>query len=340
MYQNVKTIYLVFDNSKNIKDNVGFSIRNNNENFMEELKKCTQEKGFKYYDIRTENNSLDSILYEISINRQDTIVFITSKKDLFFNFARPIQLIQLDYVNKDFKYEDDFFININIQDIIGYIKKHEFEKLIKPLEFFFNRYMKIFDIDLETLTKKTTYSTKNKNNLIQLINEDLSLLKMKKILTSRLSIVLYRLFFFDLNAEKTAIGRYFKHELNVKSESYSFKSLNNNCEGFVFRDLHKKPFRGYKIPPLPQLEIKIEPKPHLFDEKINIARRLLKLKVKMKIVAEALEIEEKELNEIIYEEKGLSIGDTIKVLSPFDGLDVPYAEVVKTSSKNTSNILE
>jgi hypothetical protein len=172
------------------------------------------------------------------------------------------------------------------------------ENIISFLDTMFNKYGEIFKIDIKLLTKETTYSVNNQSKLKELLDEDIDLLKYKRILTSRLSIVIYRLLYFDLNAKATAIGNFYREELNVKSKSYKFNYLNNTYD-FYFPTLANKSFRGYEIP-LPK---EIEFAPDFFREKIKIAKILLRNKVNIKVVSEAIEIEIDEIEKIIYDKQ-------------------------------------
>lgn len=156
-----------------------------------------------------------------------------------------------------------------------------------------NNYGKIFKIDIEKLIKGTTYKVKDKYELINLINEDLNLIFFKRIIASRLCVVFYRLTYFDMEASKASIGRYFG-DIFGKSESFKI-NLNRNPNGLFFTDLNNKIFRGYKIKPF---EIKVPDT--FFDLKIKIAKNLLSNNVKLKIVADAIDIKEEELKNIIY----------------------------------------
>ena len=171
--------------------------------------------------------------------------------------------------------------------------------IICPSNIFFNNikevlfnYGDIFQIDIEQLVKGTTYNVNNRNDLSNLLDEDLNLINFKGIVTSRLCVVFYRLTYFDLDASKASIGRFFANHFE-KSESFKI-NLNRNPNGWFFTDLNNKIFRGYKIKPL-----KLEIPDSTFDLKIKIAKNLLRNDVKFKIVAESLEISEEELKDII-----------------------------------------
>jgi hypothetical protein len=125
------------------------------------------------------------------------------------------------------------------------------------------------------------------------MHEDLNLILFKGIVTSRLCIIFYRLTYFELDASKASIGRFFANHFE-KSESFKM-NLNRNPNGWFFTDLNNKIFRGYR---LKYLEMKIPDS--VFDLKIKIAKNLLRNNVKLKIVAESLEMQEEELKNIIY----------------------------------------
>jgi hypothetical protein len=120
--------------------------------------------------------------------------------------------------------------------------------------------------------------------------------------------------YFDLDVSKASIGRFFANHFE-KSESFKI-NLNRNPNGWFFTDLNNKIFRGYKIKPL-----KLELPDSTFDLKIKIAKNLLKKKVKIEIVAEALDMKIEELNDRIF---GTKKGNTINNL------------VQKTYSKDVS----
>ncbi|MDS1314361.1 hypothetical protein [Aliarcobacter butzleri] len=179
-----------------------------------------------------------------------------------------------------------------------------------------DEYGSIFQIDIKRLIKDTAYKVNNKNELINLIHEDLELISFKQIITARLCIIFYRLTYFDMDASKAYIGRFFT---NLFGESESFKiNLNRNPNGLFFTDLNNKIFRGYKINPLfnlPTLPINNE-----LDLKIKIAKKLLSNNIKLKIVAEAIDIKEEELKNFIYgnNTSSLNINNNFRISSNFE----------------------
>ncbi|MCT7482416.1 hypothetical protein [Aliarcobacter cryaerophilus] len=156
-----------------------------------------------------------------------------------------------------------------------------------------NKYGNVFTIDIHRLVKGTAYKVNSKYELMALIYEDLMLIDFKQIITSRLCIIFYRLTYFDMDASKAFVGRFFT---NLFGESESFKiNLNRNTCGLFFTDLNNKIFKGYRIK-----SIKLEVPDSIYDLKIKIAKKLLSKNIKIKIVADAIDIKEEELKEIIY----------------------------------------
>ncbi|PRM87018.1 hypothetical protein [Aliarcobacter cryaerophilus] len=194
-------------------------------------------------------------------------------------------------------------INIKLKKNLDYLPmdasfiKNIFKSNIEEV---LNKYGNIFTIDIKRLIKDTAYKVNSKEELIDLINEDLMLIDLKQIITSRLCIIFYRLTYFDMDASKASIGRFFTN-LFGKSESFKI-NLNRNPYGWFFTDFNNKIFKGYRIK-----HIKYEIPDSTFDLKIKIAKNLLRNDVKFKIVAESLEISEEELKDIIYNQtKALS----------------------------------
>ncbi|WP_375722907.1 hypothetical protein LXN10_10090 [Arcobacter sp. KX21116] len=316
MYQvNKKPIYLFYFS--------GVNFNNNNKEYAKYLEEKAKELKYRIYNLK-ENEQM--LIEEIKKNKLDTIILITRNKKLFTNFNRPIKLLKIDEKISDFfDLNKDSLINYNIFNIIDSLKKYEIELVNDILKKVLFVYGDTFDIDISLLVKETTYLIDNKRDLMELIYEDVDMFKYKNIFTSRLSIIVYRLFFFDLNAKATGIGNFYHEALNIKSKSFSFKNLNNNCDGFYFTNLVNKPFRGYEIPPVKSVPVKA--KPIFFEEKIKIAKRLLKENVKIKIVSNALEIEESELDKIIYGEGNI-----------FPNMQINHSNSVDSVSDTKKNI--
>ena len=152
-------------------------------------------------------------------------------------------------------------------------------------------------------------------NLVGVIEVKQNLISFKQIITSRLCIIFYRLTYFDLDASKASIGRIFT---NIFGESESFKiNLNRNPNGWFFTDLNNKIFRGYKMNSLPTLSTL--PINNESDLKIKIAKKLLSNNIKLKIVAEAIEMKEEELKNFIYgnNSSSLNINNNFRISPNF-----------------------
>ncbi len=299
-----KIIYLAY--SEIYEGFKGFESFEEKSNIIKFIKSKYAEDEYKIYDLSSNSNIKKEQEDIVKIKKDRTspiIVLITNNKNLFTNFNRPIQLIE----NKIYKSleqlnNQDYYINVSIYGLLKSLKNDRtlnIDNLNDDIDLILNQYGKIFEIDIKLLTKETTYSTDNKNELLEFLKEDIDMFKCKHILTSRFSIILYRLFFFDLNATSTAIGNFYRKELNVKSESYKFNNLNNNRYDIYFPTLSNKSFRGYEIPLLKRRESP----PDFFSEKIKIAKILLRNKVNIKVVSEAIEIEIAEIERIIYDKK-------------------------------------
>lgn len=187
-------------------------------------------------------------------------------------------------------------INIKLKNNLDYLPMDAsfIKNMLKSnIEEVLNKYGNVFTIDIQRLVKGTAYKVNSKYELMALIYEDLMLIDFKQIITSRLCIIFYRLTYFDMDASKAFVGRFFT---NLFGESESFKiNLNRNTCGLFFTDLNNKIFKGYRIK-----SIKLEVPDSIYDLKIKIAKKLLSKNIKIKIVADAIDIKEEELKEIIY----------------------------------------
>jgi hypothetical protein len=288
------------------------------DNNIEEIKDFAINNKFKIYNLssNTDSKKEQQTIEEIKKENNETIVFITNNKNLFTNFNRPIRLIKPTWSIIEISNDTNYYINTTFRDIIeflGNINVKDLTSIIKKMLFI---YGDVFEINIKLLIKETSYLADNKKELINLLYEDLNMLEYKHILTSRLSIITYRLLFFDLEAKSTAIGNFYRKELNIKSKSYKFNNLNNNHDSFYFTDLVNKTFRGYqllKIEERPKIKIRI---PDFFDEKIKIAKNLLRNKVKIEVVSDSIGIPIDTLEEIIYNSKIISDSKKVHNINP------------------------
>lgn len=262
----------------------------NPDHFKNSIKEVTGDSDYYKLEKFFSEIKKNKIINDIQNDTRNEIYLVTDDKELFVNFNRKIKLGHLN--DQGFVFED-FEIESNLVNILNCIRNCNTYELTTNLNKMFC-IRKYFNIDMEKLINETNYNATNIEELINLTNEDIRLLNFKNILTSRLAIILYRLYFFDLDTKATSIGYFFKEHLRVKSESFKFVNLHNNL-GLNFSSLVNKSFRGYKIP-----FYQVSLPDNLFVEKIKIAKKLLKLNVKKKIVSEALEISEDEIDTNIY----------------------------------------
>lgn len=252
---------------------------------------------YKFDKNKSNKEELEKIVININKSQNEMVYLITNEKKLFEFFNRNIICECFDAENKG---ENSIpQLEIMLDTNLAFISVSSLsvgKTFVKNIKQVLSNYGSIFNIDIEKLIKGTTYNVENKNDLINLINEDLNLLNLKGIITSRLCVIFYRLTYFDLEASKASVGRFFANYFE-KSESFKM-NLNRNPNGYFFTDLNNKIFRGYKIKP-----IKIKIPDSIFDLKIKIAKNLLHNNVKLKIVAESLEMQEEELKNIIYSQK-------------------------------------
>jgi len=142
---------------------------------------------------------------------------------------------------------------------------------------------KLFDYELiidnikhpvEAIITKTNfegYYHLDSDLLRELIGRDLILFENKKIFTSRLAVVLYRVATLNVNANITAIGRYYSDALSVSSKNFysvyqGFSDDFNQSKG-IFKNFKKKSFKGYELGKAAMTE---------YDTRIEIAKNLIK----------------------------------------------------------------
>ncbi len=279
---------------------------------------------YKFNKNESNEEELKEIVIDINKSQSKIVYLITNEEKLFEFFNRNIICEYFDSENegKNSISERRIQLNTNLyfDGIFQNVRDIFFNNIHKVLI----NYGSVFQIDIQKLVKGTTYNISNKNDLVNLINEDLNLILFKGIVTSRLCVIFYRLTYFDLEASKASVGRFFANHFE-KSESFKI-NLNRNPDGYFFTDLNNKIFRGYKIKPLT-----FEIPDFTFDLKIKIAKKLLRNNVKLKIVAESIEMEEEELKNIIY-----------KHTSPQTATDLLKLQVDKNikNSDSLTDILE
>lgn len=234
-------------------------------------------------------------------NKNKNIIIISANNYLYTDFSRSMLHLHID---NEINFKSDFIhpqYIANLQHIISnnivlpkvtytdrykyYLEFLPIVKIIQSNNFNVIREFISFRLapssylnaNLDLLLHDTSYH-ENKFVFDDLIDDDIYLLRTHRILTSRLAIVIYRLSFFNLSANKTQIGLFLKKELNVKSTTINLNNLNIE---FINEDLSTKSFRGYNLKSPIQTEYTI---------RVEIAKKLLKAGVDIKIITKATKL--------------------------------------------------
>ncbi|WP_141047328.1 hypothetical protein [Aliarcobacter cryaerophilus] len=207
-------------------------------------------KYYTYFDKHKTNKKLKKIIDNINNSDSLDITLLTDKNDLFEFFDGEI------YISTFNNYLNNISVNIDSNTMIynkleNLILSIKDDRLVEPYKNFgmlnirkllikFEKYSKIFSINIKLLTKETSYNqVKNFEELISLINEDILIFEEYNILTTRFGIILKRLFEFNLNQSAKSIGTDLSKFFNIKSTSYRYRNIKGN--------LRNKSFRGYKF---------------------------------------------------------------------------------------------
>lgn len=194
---------------------------------------------YRFDEKKSNDKELKNIVIKINKSKNSIVYFITNKKDLFEFFNRDI-------ICKHIEYKEDYGLNSNKSGYIhkngyqlnldirttnqGYSKNeyhlnldikrinewYIYKILLNNIEEVLDKYGNIFSIDVNKLVKGTTYKVNNKEELKDLLYEDLQLVKSNQIITSRLAVVFYRLTYFDFDISKVFIGKYFSNYFGEK----------------------------------------------------------------------------------------------------------------------------
>ena len=195
-------------------------------------------------------------------NKNKNIILITSNNYHYSDYSKPMLYLQLqsEILEKNHflpsRYSDNlhYIVNHNLNSpniqcnerylhyieilpIIKIIENKQLDTIINFIIYYTNQKSYI-PIDINILLEDTSYKD-NIYELFDLIEADIYLLSNYEILTSRLAMVIYRLSFLDLKANKTKIGLFFKDKLRVQSKTINLKS--SNIE-FINQDLNEKSF--------------------------------------------------------------------------------------------------
>lgn len=210
--------------------------------FLEEKKDLIRLKTFKniIIIINPNTNMLDIFGLKYSF------LVVPSKSDFFTNMTS--------YISTDYIYTDTLILNG--ERYLYYLDKIEPYTLIDTLSninaakyinhiLFKSIFSKELLDNIQILTKSTTYSYSSTNDFSNSINGDLHILKLDKILTSRLAVLLYRLSSKDIGANTTKIGRYFNEKTGNKSKVINVKS--HKLSSIPLDLLRKKAFKAYDL---------------------------------------------------------------------------------------------
>ncbi|MDD3344174.1 MAG: hypothetical protein PHR87_11450 [Sulfurospirillaceae bacterium] len=234
-------------------------------------------------------------------NKNKNIIIISANNYIYTDFSRSMLHLHIDNeinLKSDFihpqyiknlqhiisnnmnppkiTYTDRYKYYLEFLPIVKIIQSNNFNVIREFISFRLTA-SSYLNASLDLLLHDTSYH-ENKFVLDDLIDADIYLLRTHRILTSRLAIVIYRLSFFDLSANKTQIGLFFKKELNVKSTTINLNNLNIE---FINEDLSTKSFRGYDLRSPVQTEYTI---------RVEIAKKLLKAGVDIKIITKATKL--------------------------------------------------
>lgn len=256
------TIYLIDSHNINIINEIK-NYKNKDKNII-----IISANNYLYTDF---SRSLLHLHVDDEINIKDAFIHPQYIKNLQHIISTNINSPKITYAER-YKYYLEFL------PIVKIIQSNNFSAIREFISFRLatNSYIKA---SLDLLLHDTTYH-ENKFALDDLIDADIYLLRTCRILTSRLAIVIYRLSFLNLSANKTQIGLFFKKELNVKSTTINLNNLNIE---FINEDLSTKNFRGYNLRSPLQTEYTI---------RVEIAKKLLKAGVDIKIITKATKLEQ------------------------------------------------
>jgi len=254
------TIYLMDSHNINIINEIK-NYQNKNKNII-----IISANNYCYTDF---SRSLLHLHVDDEVNVKDQFIHPQDIKNLQ-------HIISTNRNPPNITYTERYMYYLEFLPIVKIIQSNNFS-VIKNFIFFHLSEKPYLNIDLDLLLYDTSYH-ENKFPLQELINADIYLFQTHSILTSRLAIVIYRLSFLNLSANKTQIGLFFKKELNVKSTTINLNNLNIE---FINEDLSTKSFRGYNLRSPIQTEL---------TTRVEIARKLLKAGVDIKIITKATKL--------------------------------------------------
>ncbi len=232
--------------------------------------------------------SLDYLEHIYRITANNKILFVHEES----NFYKKSDLdfyteIEENIPDVDTTEINEYFYYIGDSQPLNIIKKYNAQELKNLMKFQIDHGLSsLFRANkyLYLLEKTNIISTHDFDN----IYNDLQILEKNKVLTSRLGVVIYRLF-KDIKASTTTIGRYFHKEIGSKSKAFNKNNLNITMS----KDLIKKgTFKAY--------DLTVDEKENLIRQ--EIAKKLISLKIKQldaENIAKATELPLKEVKKLL-----------------------------------------
>lgn len=253
-------------------------INEEQEKVLEDSRNCFATKLYSIYVTNTTN--IPDIIYENNRN----IILISSIMIDIKGFDRPILSIPLEHHNLNLKnniFKKDPLTSEILHKLINnlndfsnkpYINEYEeaqyYLKQLPLLQMMRDKKYEvignyIYDIVIhdkyklqdEVFLKQAEYPWEE-YNYKALIISDIKLFVNQKILTERLSIVIYRICFWKFNEDISLVNQFYNQKLGLgKAEQLYSNNLNLN---FVSQDLTtNKMFKGYDLRNLEEKQIKL-----------------------------------------------------------------------------------
>ena len=224
---------------KKLKEN--FAITNYHIIAIERLH---QYNSFTNVICMIENRDKKNIAIFNEISRGKRFLYIPSNHsfyqniDSFFN-PNALQSSQDIKINNNERYKY-YLEKIKPYDLLEYSKND----LISFIKYRIKNLGILLDIHftLDLLVNNTTYKNQPSSTYHALFENDINLLDSRRILTSRLATILYRLATFEINANTTKIGRYFHDTSGNRSKVFSPKG-----DDVMLPDLNNKSFKAYDL---------------------------------------------------------------------------------------------
>lgn len=207
----------------------------NKSNLVDLKNLLNLEKKALVYKLSGLSNS-KLFLENLNINQYPTKLIINENEKYIF-YLSQIKLSELIHKSSDTLKE--FILNVYVNFFS--IRRIDLQYLIKETNLNTEDDHLLEKIESTTICKKekvykTAFGEITTNSLQkEYLFRDIIILEEKGLLTSRLSIVLYRKAFLDINANVTEIGRYFNKLIGNKSKAIDLKkickdsSINYDC---------------------------------------------------------------------------------------------------------------